>query len=367
MAILIDNFHVGHFRGINDLHVNHLNHFNLFVGDNNSGKTSVLEALLLLRNPAELSNAVRVARQRENTISGVSLFDNFMFMFPQQNTDPYEIEVSATYKNNPLQCRIAGRKERILLDSQDLLEYVEKKERIRHSLDLETETDAFRGIIHGAIMGKEKETPVDINFYTRATGMNISSRGELRMVYLSPLDHLNNNILNQIIKNDEYKALCLRIIQMFDPQIEDMLLLKSNVAIRVVEYLKHKEHGLMPISTYGDGIKKVLAIANAIAKCANGILLIDEIETAIHAKYYNDIFLFLIKACKAFNVQVFITTHSIEAVDALLATQNYDAQQTDDDINIVTLKKEGAKSYSRVLTGREVQSNREAFDFEVRL
>ena len=113
-----------------------------------------------------------------------------------------------------------------------------------------------------------------------------------------------------------------------------------------VEYLKHKRLGNMPLSTYGDGIKKVLVLANAIIGATDGILLIDEIETAIHKKYYNDIFRF---------------------IDGLLATQDYDIQSKEDAITVVTLRRENHKTYSRVLQGREVFKNREAFGFEVRL
>lgn len=123
----------------------------------------------------------------------------------------------------------------------------------------------------------------------------------------------------------------------------------------------------MPLSTYGDGIKKVLVLSNAIARAAGGILLIDEIETAIHKKYYDDIFRFIVKACRAFDVQIFITTHSLEAIDGLLATQDYEEQKTEDSVSVVTLKRERNNTYSRVLPGREVALNREAFGFEVRL
>ena len=65
MAIYIQNLHVQSFRGIKDLEVERLNHINLIVGDNNCGKTSVLEALLLLRGPSDFSNVLRVARLRD--------------------------------------------------------------------------------------------------------------------------------------------------------------------------------------------------------------------------------------------------------------------------------------------------------------
>ena len=112
----------------------------------------------------------------------------------------------------------------------------------------------------------------------------------------------------------------------------------------------------MPLSTYGDGIKKVLALSNAIAMAAGGILLIDEIETAIHKKYYDDIFQFVVKACERFNVQVFISTHNIEAIDGILSTQGYDNQETTDNIQVVTLKRGEDRTYSRALTGRELNA-----------
>lgn len=143
--------------------------------------------------------------------------------------------------------------------------------------------------------------------------------------------------------------------------------LESDIGNRPVEYIRHRKLGDMPLSTFGDGIKKVLAISNAIAQAAGGILLFDEVETSIHKKYYDDIFRFIMKACKKFDVQLFISTHSIEAIDGILAAQDYDTQDISDDVCVCTLKKTEDGTFSRVLSGREVFENRAAFGFEVRL
>lgn len=201
----------------------------------------------------------------------------------------------------------------------------------------------------------------------RMTGTPFSDKDQFSIVYVSPFDHLRGSNLSRILKNESYKKICIRALQLFDPDIEDMMIFKSDIGNRPVEYLRHKLLGDMPLSSYGDGLKRVLALSNAIAMAAGGILLIDEIETAIHKKYYDDIFQFVVKACKTFNVQAFITTHSIEAIDGLLGTQNYDNQQNTDDICVCTIKRTSEGSFSRVLTGREVYENREAFGFEVRL
>ena len=154
---------------------------------------------------------------------------------------------------------------------------------------------------------------------------------------------------------------------MFDPDIEDIMIFRSDTGNRPVEYIRHKTLGDMPVSSYGDGIRRVLALANAVAEAADGILLIDEIEAAIHKKALDDVLRFILKACRTFNEQVVITTQSIEVIDALLATQDYDKQDSSDDICVCTIKRGSDVSYSRVLSGREVYENRESFGFEVRL
>ena len=126
----------------------------------------------------------------------------------------------------------------------------------------------------------------------------------------------------------------------------------------------------MPLSSYGDGIKKVLSIASGIARAVDGVLLIDEVETAIHTRYFEDIFRFIASACRKFGVQVFITSHSIEAIDGFLSIVDYEkTTEQEDPISVVTLKKDWSTSlsYARVLSGRHVHQNREQFGFEVRL
>ena len=126
----------------------------------------------------------------------------------------------------------------------------------------------------------------------------------------------------------------------------------------------------MPLSSYGDGVKKVLSIASGIARAVNGVLLIDEVETAIHSRYFEDIFRFIASACRKFDVQVFITSHSIEAIDGFLSIVDYEkTTEQEDPISVVTLKKDWSSSlsYARVLSGCHVHQNREQFGFEVRL
>lgn len=361
----INKFCIEQYRGINNLKIEQLNQINLIVGDNNCGKTSVLEALQLFRTSGNLANVYRIARQRESTfrVSANSIYENFICMFPHDGSN-LKIQISGECNENEISFQLEGTQKKILIDAKELNRFIFNK---TEDISEELETDTFDGLISYRYGEEKREEIIGINRFSRLSGTPMSKLDEFDIVYVSPFEHLKGNTIGRIITNDGYKNICLKALQLFDSEIEDMMIFRSDIGNRPVEYLKHRRLGNMPLSTFGDGIKKVLVLSNAIARAKGGVLLIDEIETAIHKKYYDDIFRFIVKACKAFDVQAFITTHSIEAIDGLLATQDYEEQKTEDSISVVTLKREANNTYSRVLSGRKVAQNREAFGFEVRL
>jgi len=76
------------------------------------------------------------------------------------------------------------------------------------------------------------------------------------------------------------------------------------------------------------------------------------------------VFSFMINAAREINVQLFLTTHSIEAIDKLLGC----AGDGIDNIRVITSKRDIASGHtlSRNLTGSEVLKDRQTFDSEVR-
>ena len=100
MAVFLENFGISHFRGISNLAVESLNHVNIIAGDNNCGKTSVLEPLLLLRNPLDVTNVLRIACMRDINIAynGSSAYESLVNLFPASGL-PMEIGLYARFNN----------------------------------------------------------------------------------------------------------------------------------------------------------------------------------------------------------------------------------------------------------------------------
>lgn len=377
--IYLSEFQAIAFRGIRNLSIQNLGHVNLIVGDNNSGKTSVLESIMLLRNVKEFSNVLSVVRLRDNNFYSpyrLNTFDNFLYLFDPNENEKY-IAVEGKINRKRIGMNITGIIETVMVDYNEIKAHYFSSSRRDSIKDIyeEKETAEFQGKINSHIGKNENETEdIKFNPFTRVSGVRVSKPSLLDIVYVAPTEHISGNVFSRIMRNDSYKDIVLNVIRIFDENIEDILYQKNEQTARPIECIKHRYLGVMPLATYGDGIKKVLLLANSIAKAANGILLVDEIETAIHVKYYDDIFKFVIKACMQFNIQLFATTHSSEAVDGFLATQEYEQNEllngmNQDFIRIITFRKnkEKNKTDARVLTGKEVFDNRNNFGFEVRL
>jgi len=125
------------------------------------------------------------------------------------------------------------------------------------------------------------------------------------------------------------------VLKLFDSNIIDIEILSTRMT-RATISIKHQVLGNTPLYIFGDGFKRALIMAITLMSIENGILLIDEIETSIHVSALSEIFSWLVKTCQTREIQLFVTTHSLEAIDAMLEAIN-----DKDDIVGFKLNKEG--------------------------
>jgi len=93
----------------------------------------------------------------------------------------------------------------------------------------------------------------------------------------------------------------------------------------------------------------------------NGILLIDEIETAIHHSLLIDFTKFIQQLADEFNVQVFLTSHSKECIDAFLKN-NYNNKE----ISAYYLENKDGKIKYKYSDGERLYRLIENMDIDIR-
>ncbi len=379
----LTRFDVKGFRGIRNLTLRNLSTVNLFVGDNNCGKTSVLESMMLLTNLESMYGTLLTSIIRDYNVinANISEFSKLYDMFPKSKLDTLTIEISGLLNDIEYEYKVTGQVKKVLIDLNTdkyiknpyvniykrMLNKLNKNQGLNQTNNVET--NEFHGTICNKANNKivfEKE--IELNKFLTLMDNKLIPK-ELNIDYVAPAEHLYGEYINNYIDNIEYKKIVLDLLKIFDKNIENILYTKSDLSNELVPSIEHKLLGVMPLYTFGDGLKRVLLLANEVAKVRGGILLIDEIETAIHNKYLEDILNFLCVASKNLDIQIFATTHSIETIDALLKVQEYDKNNDDDIVRIITLRKDNKNllTKSRVLEGKEAYERRMDLNYEVRL
>ena len=107
----------------------------------------------------------------------------------------------------------------------------------------------------------------------------------------------------------------------------------------------------VPIGSMGDGVWRMLALSIAIILCkGGGTLLIDEIDTGLHYTVMSAMWKLIYNAARQFNVQVFATSHSQDCIWSLAQIAEHA-----DDANPITVQRiEPARLRSIPFSGREL-------------
>lgn len=337
----IDNLTIHRFRGIRDLKLEELGQINLLVGVNNSGKTSVLEAIYTYCNPLDPLEWINTAWQREIKSSRQSKLEALKWLFPQNNeNNPDDFYQGETF--------VSGSSNFGIVDSKATYEEFagiwDTTENSNEEYDQENLIDEIdigsNEIMRGANLKLTsnppeppqltlqlfQEIPISKKFKIWENQPFTTLKKHKRNNWLSvdtvtPFSHRIEQLQIKLLTGatfEDFKQEVIELISMIDSEIIDLEILDPTGKNSRL-YVRHKTLGITPLSSFGDGVRRLLFIALTIAKLQDGILLIDELETAIHTEALVPSFSWLVKWCRKMNVQLFATTHSLETVDAMLA------------------------------------------------
>ena len=368
----IKSIEINQFRGIQQLTLSDFSDINLIVGDNNSGKTTFLEAIQLLFTKSQINSVKSVINQRTILNPNSSFYTSFIKMFNmEQNKEQLGFDIYADSNNGSLRFELRGSEGIVSGDDALQLSTLTAPQKAQYKRSLAYFNEMVK-VFKGKVITQMGSKPIEKNICI--TSLDKSAVGPIikkEVHYIPSFGHLRYDLLQNIVDNPEYKKLAINILRQFDGSIADICYTKADDGTYLESIIT--EDGVnMPFSVYGDGIKKILYILNKLFDATDSILLIDEIETGLHKKYYDILFPVVFALASKLNVQLFIATHSIEAIDAILRYGNYENNAGENDpIKVITLKKvnesNGSNIVARNVTGKYVYENRKVFEFEVRL
>lgn len=336
------NLIIKKFRGIEYLEVSDLRGVNVFLGENNGGKTTLLESVFLLSG---MSNPLLPERINSFRDRGISSFDKLKYLFHKMN-----MNVHPTFEASMSD----GMHRELSLSMKDKLQKVED---LHHAnqlgassadgakgercivLEYEMRKGTSKPIKHKSEFcmlnnGQFKQT-INANYHEPVTARFLSSFSEKGV-----LQEEFSNIVKMNKKED-----VLSLIHMFDKRISNVEVLYDGI------YVKYDDiDEMLPLGMCGEGLKKFFNIIVAVANGGNNVLLIDEIDNGVHFSAYDLLWKSLLNLANKNNIQLFITTHSAEVIGALdrVLHATGTSEETRTNLSLYTIAnthQEGMKSY----------------------
>lgn len=317
----LTSVHIGNFKRFKGLQVDNLGQFNLVVGDNNTGKTSFLEALVLdeecypyenVKNLLKLlavrkSSIVKGRDKDENIYIVISSYSN------NQDTAVSNLSLHFTYSDyqslvllekGGVDSRYSHVKKiaKAQNSEQGFQIYVNHlKEGVKRYYKVMTLESLNTGLIILKDSSLTDSDPIKLkNSYSYLNFMPFGAGYD---------DDLIGIYKGEIDRRASRRRKLQENLKLFIPQINDIRLQDSTVII----YEDGQDLGT-PLYTYGEGAVKFFRILCYMAIAEGKRLMIDEIDTGIHHTKFVQFWKTLIQAAKAYDVQLFATTHNKECL-----------------------------------------------------
>lgn len=312
------------FRGFRDLTVDHLSRVNLFVGKNNSGKTSIVEAVQLYFSGVDRSQLIQLLVNRDEYKLGSRASDSSLAVESLFYGRPDLEQHGPMFTIGP----VGGDDYNTLaVQFEWLEERIDANDGITRFIPTFRSEDLFDELIDGRIVPgiaasfRNRELVIPLSrFDNRAMRNSVRPTREDRspVVYISSAGMASDDV------NTAWDAVALTadedavvdFLRIIIPSLEKLAVVQSPRETRsriLLAKLKQFERPV-PLKSLGEGVNHLLGIVLGLLRARGGVLIIDEIENGIHYSVQEELWRVIFHAAYTWDIQVFSTTHSWDCV-----------------------------------------------------
>ena len=305
MSSGFSNIEISCFRGIDHLNIDGLARVNVFVGANNVGKTSILEAAFMLVGMSNPLMPTRVNYWRAVTAGTV---DGARYLFHNLDFNARPLLEAGTEAGvrwltfEPVLANEAGAASSAAYNHSTI-----------KRLDF-----------HFGIKGGEEFSGSSSLFLDKDGNMQQTTASgyveNMNCLYLSADKNDGNastNFATLVKRNGKQQV--VDALRGFDKSIETIEALPDGL------YLKVKGvRELLPVCMAGDGVRRMVNIVSSIANEDYNMLLIDEFDNGLHYTAHKKLWKAVLRFVAGRNVQLFTTTHNLDCLQGLVAAMDED-------------------------------------------
>lgn len=322
----IKNITVENFKCFDSLTVEGFSKYNIILGDNNVGKTSLLEALLF----------------DENISQSIFNFHNLILtrnIFNKPNFNPFHFYTNAYSNSEIIAINIEYFNAELLND---------KYQSIDLNLINNSERNNFKDFFSNNFDEKEVLKIIKKDKTILFKRYNVARNFDKIIVFVpfvhstafyskDLIDFYSQNFAN----SKESKQQLINNLKTLIPNISDIEISLNYINNEPIIglWLEDKDR-ILPLPMFGDGTVRLFRFIMELSMAKNQYLCVDEIDTGIHFSRYKDFLKIILKVANQNNVQLFITTHNNEFLKTFKEVlEEYDFKNYQDETKCFSLKK----------------------------
>ncbi|MDR1962214.1 MAG: ATP-binding protein [Planctomycetaceae bacterium] len=338
---MLESLEIRNFRCLKNLKIPSLKRINLFTGKNNTGKSTILEAIALYTTKGHLSLISQLLTERGENVRQYEknhhhIENNlkvFSSLFTDRNCgfDPMDAISIGEVKNETSEEDSPSHKSITL----NFVKYVDVREKEDQGFVLRRKRFSVQNnekrIEEGYKLGFELGIGNDsvifpLNFhifseyYPRLDAMNV------QYVRGRNIDNENNSRLFDNITLTNKEQHVIDALKIIEPATEKIAFVEEDTRGRRAVIKLSNSQNVLPLKSMGDGINRILTMILALVNSENGFLLIDEFENGLHYTIQEQLWKIIFLMSRKLNIQVFATTHSEDSIrgfESVLNSSDY--------------------------------------------
>ena len=331
-SLMLNSLEIRNFRRFRQLRIERLGRVNLIVGQNNIGKTCLLEALSVYAHRGKLATIWELLEARGESIHYSTAYSRFGSR-PASNPivqlndleNIFYNRVSLKSNPEPIQIGPLKNADWPMNGSQTLCLQVEWfTEQVNEQGQLQMQRLLSKNMpqAHNSMPALSVYVGQKMAYTQRLEYSRLLSQpflnGSNRTCIFIPAHGLSAKQISQLwdqISLTEQEESVLEALQLIAPELRGINL-KERYGEPVPFAKLEAEQKPIALASMGEGLNRLFGITLALVNAKNGLLLIDEIEGGLYHMVLPEVWRFIFKLASQLNVQLFATCHSWDCVEA---------------------------------------------------
>lgn len=338
---MLKSLSIKNFRSIEDLNISKLGDINLIVGKNNSGKSTVLDALKTYASFGDENVLFDILNSHDEYFildendQNLSPFSNLFF--GRKFCKDLKIEIAELNGRDALTIESIFVEEVRIEESESLFRLA------YNDITTEEEFNDAQDVLRALKIkqgSKEKTIVLDIDRLRRRRNRRGTSSSKFNFKFITTSFIANEELADawDKVALRDYSKEVIKALQIIEPKIEAISFIDSETFepsyrssirqdIRRIPLVKLRGLDIpVPLKSMGDGIIRLFQLALRLFEAKGGLLFIDEFENGLHYSVQEEAWKVIFHLSKELDIQIFCTTHSWDCIESFskVATQERD-------------------------------------------